>query len=285
MKSFIITNPNRVLQEKLQQAGMEWQEWEGTSILITQEAKQIAQALGAVTYQTSESEWEDIFTLSFVFPTAQTVKVAPTETSVAPKHRASRENYIKLTQNRLEEVLKVSRNAFEKSEAALWPAIANYLEKARIIHAARLEDDRALLEHFKEEYRRILALPQVVSARYHQGKTLIYTNDLIATGGNNSTYHKLGKFFIVINPYAEDGKFITCHNLWGQVNAARANMQAPYVNENGLPCPSEILESLVELVGLMEYATTLELFFQFLENVQDDTPGDYLPLWPEVQPQ
>jgi hypothetical protein len=286
MKSYIITNPSGAVKDKLTQADIEWQEWEDNDILIALEAKQIAHLLGAVSYQTSNTEWEEIYTITFVFPTQKPAKTPVEPVAINPKHRVSRENYIKLTGARLEEVLKVSRNAFEKSLAALWPAIGAYLEKARIAQAHKLkENPQAMHQHFKEEYRRLMSLPQVKAVRYIQGQLLVYTNTLIATGGNTSTYHQLGEFLIVLTPEDKEGKFLHCYNLTRQVNAAYEGMHAPYVYPSGRPCPSEVLESLVELVALMEYATTTELFLQFLENVQDDTMGDYLPLWPELQPE
>jgi hypothetical protein len=42
------------------------------------------------------------------------------------------------------------------------------------------------------------------------------------------------------------------------------------------------LESLLELVAQMEYATVIEVVLQFLETAGDDAMGKYLLSWPLV---
>jgi hypothetical protein len=285
MAAYIIRNPSTSTLDKLYQAGIDWLNWEPTAILLNEDIKLIGRILEASSFEAKPTEWEELFEVTFTFPHKAEVK--PPQQSLpyssdSPLGR-SRANYIKLAEVRYKEITKAAQASFDACQKNLAKSLASYLQSASLtqVHYKKPEIDQLLLR-FKEQYRQLLSIPQVEAVRFHPGQIFVYTRSLKATGTFCNSVHELGKFLIVISPDDPSGNFIACFNLAGQLSAGRGEMQAPYVYGDGRICPSEILESLLEMVAQMEYATAIEVVLQFLETASDDAMGKYLLRWPQV---
>ncbi|MBP9091245.1 hypothetical protein KBI23_09460 [bacterium] len=285
MPAYIVRNPSSITLDKLYQAGIDWLNWEPGAILLNEDIKLLGRILEASTFEAKPTEWEDLFEVTFTFPSKQDLK--PPQQSLpyssdSPLGR-SRANYIKLAEVRYKEITKAAQASFDATQANLGESLASYLQSASLtqIHLKKPDIDQLMLR-FKEQYRQLLSIPQVEAVRFHPGQIFVYTRSLQATGSFCHGAHELGKFLIVINPADPSGNFIACFNLAGQLSAARGEMHAPYVYGDGRICPNEILESLLELVAQMEYATAIEVVLQFLETAGDDAMGRYLLRWPQA---
>ena len=285
MAGYIIKDPSIQTLDKLNQAGIDWLEWESPAILVNEDITLIGRIIGASNFETKNTEWEDIFVVTFTFLLPVEVKSSPRNLpySADSAHGRSRANYIKLAELRYKDVAKVAQANFDAAQKSLAYSLAAYLRSVSLVqvHNEKADLDKLLLR-FREQYRQLLAIPQVEAVRFCPGQLLIYTKPLQATGSFSDRMHKLGKFLIVINISEPSGNFFACYNLAGAVSAGRGEMQAPYVYSDGRICPDEILESLVELVAQMEYATAIEVVLQFLETAHDDAMGKYLLHWPHV---
>ena len=198
--------------------------------------------------------------------------------------RSSRDNYIKLTRARLNEVVEAARKALERQRTELQKVQSQYVRSARW-HFAREQkgNKEALLEQFKEQYKRLIDMPQIRAVRWNAGEIQIYTTNLRAVSSASQEAFELGKFLIVINGDDSNGVFISCFNQSGTTKTARGNMQAPYVYGDGKLAPHDLLEPMAELVGQMEYATAVELLLQYLENADDDYLGNMVMHWPRAR--
>ncbi|MBP6745724.1 hypothetical protein KA344_10855 [bacterium] len=285
MAAYIIRNPSPSTLDKLYQAGIDWLNWEPAAILLNEDIKLLGRILEASTFETKATEWEDLFEVTFTFPPKAEVK--PPQQSLpyssdSPLGR-SRANYIKLAEVRYKEITKAAQASFDACQKKLGESVVGYLHSASLtqVHYKKPDIDQLLLR-FKEQYRQLLSIPQVEAVRFHPGQIFVYTGLLRATGSFCNSVHELGKFLIVISPDDPGGNFVACFNLSRQISPGRDKMNAPYVYGDGRICPNEILESLLELVAQMEYATVIEVVLQFLETAGDDAMGKYLLSWPLV---
>ncbi len=283
MAGYIIKDPSIQILDKLNQAGIDWFEWESPAILVNEDITLIGRIIGASNFETKTTQWEDVFEASFTFPVKEEVTVSRPSLPYSADSALgrSRANYIKLAEVRYKDVAKAAQSSFDVAQKSLATALVAYLHGAGLtqVHYEKPDIDKLLLR-FKEQYRALLAIPQVEAVRFYPGQLLIYTRALQATGSFSNSVHELGKFLIVINISEPTGNFLACNNLAGAVSAGRGEMQAPYVYGDGRICPDEILESLIELVAQMDYATAVEVVLQFLETAHDDAMGKYLLRWP-----
>lgn len=294
MNSYIITEADLRSIDLLNRAGIEWMEWENDSIMICAQPESITQALGAISYETAPSNWEDIFNIKFTFPAPQIAGLSQATGKAGgrymdPALAKSRELYIEHAKVRHKEIIKDARRMFDQHEAAMLKAQEQFMRAARC-QFAHEQNEETLKNRFIEEYKRLTALPEIKAVRWNAGEIQIYTNPLHAVHLPSGAGYALGSFLIIIKGEGagegadkEKGNtFLTCLNQTRTVKTPLGKMHAPYVLDNGQPAPHDLLLPIAELIGQMEYATAIELLLQLLTNAADDHLGNLIVHWPQI---
>lgn len=287
MNSFILINADQFTLDTLAEAGIDYYSWDENSIIVTESQERLSEALGLKGLNTAASEWDGFYLVDLNEQICATHSTSAQPTgSMQGKYAntqlgLARENYIKLARTRMDQWLAQTLQAFEKTNSKLLALSCAFFKKAQLAQAKTFTAAGADgLKSLTEQYEALMAVDKVESVRFSNGRILIFTGLLTATAPNVKGRRELGRFLITIDTTGTLDAPITCHNLTRRIKAWRSGMHAPQVFADGKLCPSEILESIYQLIAEQELPTAVELLLQHLQVCQNDAIGEQLKAWP-----
>lgn len=290
MKSFILRGTDAMLKQRLGEAGVYFYDFSADAIVIEEDLLPGAlRALEATVAEEKESEYEGLYEISLQYtkkpaaaprkkPAAATASAAPT---MDPARAAARQRYIEACSVRLKDAVQSAEQNYHKQRKALPPLQSKFFTLCRQNHVAGDKaTDEERRQRFAAEFQRLKETSKVRDIRVTNGALLIYTNMLCAAEPDGGPEHEIGRFIILVRLDGQGNDPVRWFNQTRRVNAMRSNMNAPYVMEDGSPCLSEILETLIQLIAQFELATVADLAIQFVETINDDEPGRHIDKWP-----
>jgi hypothetical protein len=149
------------------------------------------------------------------------------------------------------------------------------LDRAHKELAGFSEETTQHSDKFAAEWDALLRVPKVLDVICTDSSLIVRTDTVYAQHSKHKTWHRLGKFKIVITVRGT----INFRNTAPLTNG----LQAPHVFQDGHACWGNMRNVVNDLLKKREYAALVQVLLVFLSsvNVNDDI-GRHLVDWPEV---
>lgn len=288
MKGYLIPALDDAQRRRFTEAGVEFYEWDATSIIIEQPHLSAALSVLGATATEKETEYENILKLVLRFNASETAAdgrkpVEPSRGDGASSQ--AKHAYVKACEARRQAQFAEALAAHEAQRQELPPLEERFVQLTRHKHfasSALSESDHR--ENFLAELESVRQLPAVLDVRIIDGAILVYTDKLLTTNPATGRKHEIGSFLIHIRL---DGREhgVRWFNSTRRVDAVREGMNAPNVYADGTPGASEMKETFLELIARCELSVLVELAMQFIETAENDEFSKFIDRWPLAQVQ
>jgi hypothetical protein len=195
----------------------------------------------------------------------------------------SRQQYIQACRSRLTALIEVARASLSKTMAPLTGLQDQLLSLLRLdSFAGKTMTSEEYRGQFAAEFDRLKDVRGVKNVTVARNLVMLNTDVLCAQHPQSGQKHEIGQFLIVINLHGGKAP-VRWLNGTRRIDGVRQGMNSPCVYADGTPILDEIQETMLELIARLELSVVAELAIQFIETVNNDSPGSHLAKWPIVQ--
>jgi hypothetical protein len=288
MESFVLPGINDERRRLLDEAGIPYSLWEQDSVLIGgEDTLQLALNALNATIARRRQRFEGLIDLTLQYDGDRNVTNVRRNNRpgrATPATQAeSRQNYIQVCANRLKEVREAAKRESMPVMQELSRAQSRFVQATRrAVFIEGMPEDE-MRQRFAHELEQIRLLDKVTNVHVLRGGLLVNTETLYTTEPSSGTRYEIGKFAIWVRFIGENAG-VYWINQTRTVNGVKLRMHAPYVYNNGMSSNDEVRETMLDLIGRLEFAAVTDLAIQYVETVNEDNPlTAYLDKWPRAE--